>query len=123
MTKHGSIEQVFENIRLVKGQLEMTMFLPMKISRSMTIIRENSELTLINPIRLTESGMREIGRPGSISQVNRIGGFHGRDEAFFKVHYNATIYALRSCLHPESQHAAGPWKSGYWNAKENTDQR
>ncbi|SER65679.1 hypothetical protein SAMN05421690_104910 [Nitrosomonas sp. Nm51] len=94
-SKHGSINQIFDNIWFVKGQLNMAMFLPMYISRSMTIIRDNAGLTLINPIRLSESGMQALESLGKISTVIRIGGFHGRDEAFFKARYNATIYALK----------------------------
>ena len=100
-SKHGNIEQVFENIWFVKGQLKMAMFLPMTISRSMTIIRENNELTLINPIRLPESGMRKIENLGKISHVIRIGGFHGRDDAFFRTQYHARIYALKGHVYTQ----------------------
>ena len=90
-SKHGSIDQIFENIWFVKGQLKMAMRLPVYISRSMTIIRENDELTLINPIQLSESGMQILESLGKISSVIRIGGFHGRDDAFFKARYHAVI--------------------------------
>ncbi len=98
---HGDIKQIFENIWFVKGQLRMAMLLPMTISRSMTIIRENNELTLINPIRLSESGMQKIESLGKISRVVRIGGFHGKDEAFFRAQYNAKIYALKGHVYTQ----------------------
>lgn len=98
-SKHGSIDQIFENIWFVKGQLKMAMRLPVYISRSMTIIRENDELTLINPIQLSESGMQTLESLGKISSVIRIGGFHGRDDAFFKARYHAVIYALKGHIY------------------------
>ena len=96
-SKHGEIKKVFENIWHVKGQVKMPMpFPPMKISRGMTIIRnpESNELTLVNAMRLSHEGMKELEKLGTIKNTLRISGFHGRDDAFFKQEYGATIYAL-----------------------------
>lgn len=56
---------------------------------------------MINPIRISESGMRKIERIDNISQVIRIGGFLGRDEAFFKAQYDATLYALKGYVYTQ----------------------
>ena len=49
-SQHGEITKVFDDIWIVKGQTKMPMLIPpMKISRTMTIIRSSGsgELTLI----------------------------------------------------------------------------
>ncbi|SEN27487.1 hypothetical protein [Nitrosomonas marina] len=114
---HGSIVQLFENIWFVKGQLKMAMFLPMHISRSMTVIKENDELVLINPIRLSESGMQALESLGKISTVIRIGGFHGRDDAFYKSQYHATVYALKGHVYTHKiSNLPDDFETGYMQA-------
>lgn len=97
-SKHGEIKKIFENVWHVKGQVKMPMpFPPMKISRGMTIIRnpENNELTLVNTMRLSQEGLRELESLGKITNTLRIAGFHGRDDAFYKEQYGAKVYALK----------------------------
>lgn len=94
---HGRITKLFEDIWFVKGAMKMPMLLPMKISRSMTIIRNPStnELTLINSLRLDEAGLVELEKLGKVANVIRVAGFHGRDDGFYREKYGARIYAIR----------------------------
>ena len=93
---HGKIEKVFDHVFFVKGVAKMPMLLPMKISRSMTVLSDpkTGDLTLVNSMRLNEEGLRELEKLGSIKNVVRLAGFHGRDDGFYREKYAAKIMAL-----------------------------
>lgn len=93
---HGSLEQIFNNIWFVQGSVKMPMPIPMKISRSMTVVMDptSNELTLVNSLRLSEDGLKQLEQLGSVAHVIRLAGFHGRDDAFYKERYNAKVYAV-----------------------------
>lgn len=94
---HGSITKIFENIWFVKGAVKMPMLMPMKISRSMTVLKdaETGELTLVNSMRLSEKGLAELEKIGNIKNVIRLAGFHGRDDGFYRDRYGAKIFAIK----------------------------
>lgn len=94
---HGRITKLFENIWFVKGAVKMPMLIPMKISRSMTIVKNpsNGAITLINSMRLSETGLAELEKLGKVTNVIRIAGFHGRDDGFYRARYGAKIYAIK----------------------------
>jgi len=90
---HGELREVFPNIYLVTGSMKMA-GRPLTFSRNMTVIRENSELTLLNSVRLDEHGLGQLEKLGKVTNVIRLAGFHGYDDAFYKEKYNATAYAI-----------------------------
>jgi len=94
---HGNIQKIFENVWFVQGQVKMPTFLPMKITKSMAIIRnaDSNELTIINAMPLSDTGLKELSNLGDIKNILRIGGFHGRDDNFYKESFGATVYALK----------------------------
>lgn len=53
----------------------------------MVIVRNGSELTLINTVRLSEEALRKLNTLGNVKNIIRIGAFHGRDDAFYKSYY------------------------------------
>jgi hypothetical protein len=85
---------VFPGIWFVRGGIKMPMALPMKFSRSMTIVRGEDGLTLFNTMRLGEAGLRTLEALGPVRNVVRLGGFHGRDDAFYREAYGARILAV-----------------------------
>lgn len=92
---HGAIEKVVDDIFVVQG----THFFVhdgtrIQTSRTMTIIRENGELSLINSIRLNEHGLNELKKLGRVKNVIRLGAFHGRDDAFYQRHLGAQLWAF-----------------------------
>jgi len=93
---HGTIKRLFDNIWFVQGAVKMPMLMPMKISRSMVILRdtETNELTIVNSMRLTETGLTELEKLGKVTNVIRIAGFHGRDDGFYRDRYGAKIFAI-----------------------------
>lgn len=93
---HGSILKLFDNIWFVQGTVKMPMIMPMKISRSMTIIKdeETDDLILVNSMRLSDAGLAEFEKLGKVANVIRISGFHGRDNGFFRDRYGAKVFAI-----------------------------
>lgn len=93
---HGPIIKLFDNIWFVQGAVKMPMLMPVKISRSMTILRdaETTELTLVNSMRLSDAGLAELEKLGKVANVIRIAGFHGRDDGFYRDRYGAKVFAI-----------------------------
>ena len=93
---HGPLTKLFDNVWFVRGAMKMPMLMPMKISRSMTILKDGAtdELTLVNSMRLSEAGLAELERLGKVVNVIRIGGFHGRDDGFYRERYGAKVFAI-----------------------------
>ncbi len=91
---YRDIDEVFPNVFFVRAGMKMPMRMPIKISRSMTLVRKNGELTIFNSVRVPEAGLKEIEALGKITKVVRLGGFHGRDDLFYKEKYGAKVYAV-----------------------------
>lgn len=96
MINHSNIESVLENIYMVTGS-NVTTFEGVRLqhSRNMIILKEGSELTLINTVKLSDEGLEVLDRLGHVKHILRIGSFHGRDDAFYKARYqDASLWAL-----------------------------
>ncbi|MCL9684319.1 hypothetical protein [Legionella maioricensis] len=92
---HGKIRSIFDDVFLVTGSnITQHNGLELQHSRNMVIIREGTQLSLINTVRLTEEGLHQLEDLGEVKNIIRIGAFHGRDDAFYKQTYNAKLYAL-----------------------------
>ncbi|MBF0279739.1 MAG: hypothetical protein HQM13_18220 [SAR324 cluster bacterium] len=115
---HGEVKQIFENIWFVQGQVRMPMMFPMKISRSMTIIKDLQEenLTLINSMRLSDSALAELEKIGKITSVIRIAGYHGRDDAFYKDTFQAKVYAIEGQTYSRKMEVSRDVRSGFMQA-------
>ncbi len=116
---HGNIEKIFENIWYVKGQVKMPMLLPMKISKTMTIIKNplNNELTLLNAMPLNLEGLKQLESIGKITNTLRIGGYHGRDDNFYKEKFNTKAYALKGQVYAKKfEKAVEHPDNGYFKA-------
>ncbi len=95
---HGEPEKVFDNIWVIQGQVKLPiLFPPMRISKAMTIIRnpENNHLTLVNAMPLSAETLQKLQQLGEIRNTLRIGGFHGRDDNFYRVKFGAKVYTLK----------------------------
>jgi hypothetical protein len=74
----------------------------MRINRNMVVLREDGELALLNPVRLTAEGERELEALGEVKHLLRLGMFHGVDDAYLKGRYGATFWCQAgSNVHPE----------------------
>ncbi|MCC2626294.1 MAG: hypothetical protein K0R14_2167 [Burkholderiales bacterium] len=96
---HSEIKEIFPNIFFVTGT-NITHHNNAKLqhSRNMVIIRDNGKLSLINTVRLDDKGLACLDALGDVSNVIRIGAFHGRDDAFYLDRYNAKLWALEGMI-------------------------
>lgn len=94
---HSDIYAVFKDVFFVTGTNKIHHEgVDIQTSRNMTIIRSGTELCLINTVRLNEKGLQELDALGAVTNIVRIGAFHGRDDAFYQNQYpNAKLWALR----------------------------
>jgi len=112
---HGELQSLFDNIWFVQGQVKMPMKIPAKISRSMTIYKNpiNGQLSLINSMRLSDQGLEELQKLGPITNVIRVGAFHGRDDLFYQRHFNAKVFAIQGQTYSRSLDAPASVDDGY----------
>jgi hypothetical protein len=110
---HGPVERIFDDVFFVRGQIVMPLPLPlaMKGSRSMTVLREGGELTVVNSMRLSEEGFAELDKLGEVKQVLRLAGFHGRDDGYYRERYGARIFAVEGQPYSRKLDAKAPPKS------------
>jgi hypothetical protein len=89
---HGPLQEVFPDVFFVTGSYGFGPAL--RISRNMTIVRQaRDELVVINSVRLSESGEKELEKLGRVTHVIRTGFFHGIDDPYFKHRFGAKTWA------------------------------
>ncbi len=98
---HGSVEEIIPDVFVVYGTMRMAPL--MRIGRNMVICREGNELTLLNPIRLSSAGEAELEKLGHVTNVIRLGCFHGLDDQ-----YCVDRFAARFWCQPESKRYSEP---------------
>jgi hypothetical protein len=92
---HGELVEVFPGVWTVMGTIGLPGPLPVRFSRNMVVIKEGERLILVNSVRLTEEGLARLDTLGKVSDVLRVAGFHGADDAFYKDRYGAKVWALK----------------------------
>lgn len=94
---HGDIREVLPDVFFVTGTNKIHHEgVDIQTSRNMVILRNGSELTLVNTVRLNEEGLKKLESLGSVTHIVRIGAFHGRDDAFYRKHYPmAQLWTLK----------------------------
>ena len=89
---HGEIREIFKDVFFVTGTNKIYHEgIDIQTSRNMVIIRNGSELTLINTVRLDNKGLRKLDSLGNVAHIIRIGAFHGRDDAFYRGQYPSSL--------------------------------
>jgi len=88
--RHGPIEEVFPEIFMVSGN--MSMGRGFRIGRNMVILRQGTDLTLVNSVRLSSAGEAALEKLGEVKHLVRLGNYHGVDDAYFKHRYDATFW-------------------------------
>jgi hypothetical protein len=103
---HGKLQRAFSEVFYVVGTNKTRHDgVDLQTSRTMTVLRQDRELTLLNTVRLSEEGLRELDALGGVRHVVRLGAFHGRDDRFYRDRYGATLWALPGVATPEGQTA------------------
>jgi hypothetical protein len=103
--RHGKIEQIFEDVFVVRGKMPSTPCRPLferlflYYSRTMTVIRcyddeGKAELTLFNTLRLNDRALMYLAELGAVKNIVRLGSFHGVDDAFYVDRFNAKYWIV-----------------------------
>jgi len=121
---HGKLKQVFDNIWFVQGGWDMPVPFKPRISRSMTVIRnpDNGELTLVNSMRLSESGLSELDNLGRVKHIIRLASLHGADDSFYQNRYKARVYALKGTFYKRGLTSEASASDSYFTADEYFDE-
>ena len=97
---HGDIQEVFPDVFFVTGTMKtMLMGAHWHFSRNMSIVRDGTDLTLINTVRLDDAGLARLDALGKVKHVLKIGALHGLDDAFYKQRYDAKLWAPAGMPH------------------------
>lgn len=88
---HDDICCLYPNVFMVRGSIRMGP--GMRMNRNMLIIRHAGELSLINPVRLSVSGLKQLDALGKVKRVLRLGDFHGLDDGFYLHRYQCEFWA------------------------------
>ena len=110
--RHGKIQQVFDDVFIVRGRMPSTPSRPLfeklflYYSRTMTIVRHHSdngepELTLFNTVRLNDHALADLAKLGCVKHVVRLGSFHGVDDAFYINQFQATYWVVDGMSHAD----------------------
>ncbi len=100
--EHAQIEEVFPNIFFVTGaSIYRAEGVDIQKSNNMVIVRSGSDLTLINTLRLSESGLKSLDSLGKVKNVVRLGAFHDRNDPFYLDRYKATLWAIKGMIHKD----------------------
>lgn len=101
---HGDIQEIFPDLFFVTGTNKVQHEgVNIQTSRNMVIVRNGYELTLINTVRLNEEGLKKLDKLGKVTNIVRIGAFHGRDDAFYKSQYpSSKLWILKGMTYDNS---------------------
>jgi hypothetical protein len=92
---HGPLEEIFPDTFFVTGTSRPNfMGADWQFSRNMTVLRRGDSLTLVNTVRLDEAGLAALDALGRVTQVVRLGAFHGMDDAFYLARTGARYFSL-----------------------------
>jgi hypothetical protein len=91
---HGELREVLPGLSFVTGTIALPGPLPVRFSRNMTVVREGGRVVLVNTLRLDEAGLTALEKLGEVTDVMRLAGFHGADDAFCKDRYGAKVWAI-----------------------------
>ena len=64
----------------------------MQINRNMVVVRQNGELTIVNPVRLSSQEETALEALGTVKHVVRLGYHHGVDDPYYVDHYSAQFW-------------------------------
>ena len=103
---HGHLESLGNDVWWVPGTMRMNWY--MGISRNMVVVRSGDELTLLNPIRLDDTGEAALAELGRVRHLVRLGCLPGCDDAYLKQRFDAAFWCQADSRHypePPVDHA------------------
>lgn len=88
---HDPIEPIADDVFMVRGSVRLNAI--MRITRNMGILRHGRELTLVDPIRLNETGEAQLRDLGEVKRILRLGSLHGVDDPYYVDTFKAELWA------------------------------
>lgn len=88
---HGPITELFPDVFVVRGSFKIGPLL--SIARNMTILRNGTELTLVNAVRLSAEGEAELEKLGTVKHLVKLGFFHNLDDPYCKSRFSPTFWS------------------------------
>lgn len=76
---------------MLRGSIRMNPFV--RITRNMTIVRNGDELSLIDPVRLNSEGEAQLKALGNVTNIIRLGAFHGIDDPYYVDKFKSRLWA------------------------------
>ena len=89
---HGALEKVTDDIYVVRGG--HTMMRIMVIDLTMTVIKQGSDVIIVNAMRVSPEMEEEIQKLGKIKHVVQICGSHGAYDQYYIDTFGATFWDL-----------------------------
>ncbi|QKE62059.1 hypothetical protein HNE05_01290 [Aquipseudomonas campi] len=88
---HAQIQNLYPGVYLLHGSIKMGP--GMRMNRNMVILQSGADITLINPVRMSDEGLAALDALGKVSKIIRLGDFHGLDDAFYLDRYACEFWA------------------------------
>ena len=98
-TPQDPIIEIFPQVYLLRGSIKIAPLLQM--NRNMIILKQGQDLTLINAVRLNDSGLSQLAQLGMVKHLIRLGDFHGLDDQFYIDQFQPTFWSqTKHVLYP-----------------------
>jgi len=89
---HDLPRKIAKDLYVVHGCVKPNAII--RFTRNMSIVRENGQLTLINPVRMDDTGLLALEELGEVAHILRLGPGHGMDDPFYVDRYNADFWSF-----------------------------
>jgi len=97
---HKPLREIAPDLFLAPSTIDVAPL--MRVSRNMVIVRSGTDLTLVNPVRLSPQGEAKLEALGTVRHAVRLGYFHGVDDAYTVQRFGADFWCQpRSTHHRE----------------------
>lgn len=99
-TIQDPLVEIFKDVYLLRGSIRIAPLLQM--NRNMIVVRDGTELSIINAVRLNEDNLKILNTLGHVKNVIRLGDFHGLDDQFYIDTYQAEFWSQQAhTVYPE----------------------
>lgn len=87
---HGRFVELFPDVFMVTGRYAAAPLV--SFTRNMIVLRWRGELTLINAVRLSRVGERDLEALGQVKHLVRLGAFHALDDPYYMATFRPAFW-------------------------------
>jgi len=88
---HDPVKTIGDDVFVIHGCVQPSAMV--RFTRNMVVVREQGQLTLINPVRMDDKGLASLDALGIVKRIMRLGDFHGLDDAFYLDRYQCEFWS------------------------------